>query len=140
MALLLASTFPHLGHGAIGLVPSASAYPAPAAGVRAWRVHGKAVPLEQIPVQRISSPVLTEAVVFRRHQNAGFRGTRAAGQETWESAAATEKPSTVTRPETSPPLRTASGIIESMSMTSSAPAAKPSTAALRFPETLSAMA
>jgi hypothetical protein len=72
VALLLASTFPHLGHGAIGLVPSASAYPAPAASLRAWMAHGKAVPLEQIPVQRISSPVLTEAVVFRRHQNAGF--------------------------------------------------------------------
>jgi hypothetical protein len=57
-----------------------------------------------------------------------------------ESAAATAKPRTVTRPETSPPLRTASGIIESISITSSAPAANPSTAALRSPETLSAIA
>jgi hypothetical protein len=60
--------------------------------------------------------------------------------ETLDSAAATAKPSTVTSPEMSPPLRTASGIIESMSITSRAPAANPSTAALRFPETLSAIA
>ena len=62
------------------------------------------------------------------------------GQERPDSPAATAKPSTVTRPETSPPLRTASGIIESMSITSSAPAANPSTAAFTFPETLSAIA
>ena len=40
-------------------------------------------------------------------------------------AAATAKPSTVTSPATLPPLRVASGIIESISITSSAPAAKP---------------
>ena len=64
MALLLASNFPRLGHGAIGFVPSASVCRAPAASLRAWTVHGKAVPLEQIAVQRISGPVLTETVVF----------------------------------------------------------------------------
>jgi dienelactone hydrolase len=58
-ALLLASSFPRLIHGAIGLVPSDSVYPAPAANLRAWTLHGKAVPLEQIPVERISGPVLT---------------------------------------------------------------------------------
>jgi hypothetical protein len=55
-----------------------------------------------------------------------------------DSAAAPANPSTVMRPDTSPPLRTASGIIESINMTSSAPAAKPSIAALKLPETLSA--
>ncbi|MBV9417836.1 MAG: dienelactone hydrolase family protein, partial [Solirubrobacterales bacterium] len=58
-ALLLAATFPRLIHGAIGLVPSASVYPAPAANLRAWTLHGTAVPLEQIPVERITGPVLT---------------------------------------------------------------------------------
>jgi dienelactone hydrolase len=58
-ALLLASTFPRLIHGAIGLVPSASVYPSPAAQFRAWTLRGKAVSLEQIPVERISGPVLT---------------------------------------------------------------------------------
>jgi dienelactone hydrolase len=58
-ALLIASMFPRLVHGAIGLVPSDSVYPAPAANLRAWTVHGKPVPREQIPVERISGPVLT---------------------------------------------------------------------------------
>jgi dienelactone hydrolase len=58
-ALLLAATFPRLIHGAIGLVPSDSVYPAPAANLRAWTLHGAAVPLEQIPVERITGPVLT---------------------------------------------------------------------------------
>jgi dienelactone hydrolase len=59
LALLLASTFPHLIHGAIGLVPSATVYPAPAAGLHAWMLHGRAVPFEDIPVERINGPVLT---------------------------------------------------------------------------------
>jgi dienelactone hydrolase len=58
-ALLLASTFPDLIHGAIGLVPSDTVYPAPAAELRAWTLHGRPVPLEPIPVERISGPVLT---------------------------------------------------------------------------------
>jgi dienelactone hydrolase len=58
-ALLLAATFPRLIHGAIGLVPSDSVYPAPAANLRAWTLHGTAVPLEPIPVERITGPVLT---------------------------------------------------------------------------------
>jgi hypothetical protein len=59
--------------------------------------------------------------------------------DTVESAAATANPSTVMSPEMSPPLRTASGIRESISITRSAPAANPSTAALRLPDTLSAI-
>jgi hypothetical protein len=58
-ALLVASTFPRLVHGAIGLVPSDSVYPAPAAQLKAWTLHGRPVPLEQIPVERISGPVMT---------------------------------------------------------------------------------
>jgi dienelactone hydrolase len=58
-ALLIAASFPRLVHGAIGLVPSDSVYPAPAANLRAWTLHGRAVPLEQIPVERIRGPVLT---------------------------------------------------------------------------------
>jgi dienelactone hydrolase len=58
-ALLIASTFPRLIHGAIGLVPSATVYPAPAAELRAWTLRGKPVPLEQIRVERITGPVLT---------------------------------------------------------------------------------
>jgi hypothetical protein len=46
-----------------------------------------------------------------------------------ERAAATEKPSTVTKPATLPACCAAWGIIESISITSRAPAAKPSTAA-----------
>jgi dienelactone hydrolase len=58
-ALLIAASFPTLIHGAIGLVPSDSVYPAPAANLRAWTLHGRPVPLEQIPVERIRGPVLT---------------------------------------------------------------------------------
>jgi dienelactone hydrolase len=58
-ALLIASTFPKLIHGAIGLVPSATVYPAPAAELHAWTLHGRAVPLQAIPVERIAGPVLT---------------------------------------------------------------------------------
>jgi dienelactone hydrolase len=57
-ALLLASTFPRPIHGAIALVPSATVYPSPAAQFPAWTLHGRAVPLKPIPVQRISGPVL----------------------------------------------------------------------------------
>ena len=55
-------------------------------------------------------------------------------------AMATANPRTVTRPATSPALCAASGIIESISMTSSAPAAKPLMAALKSPEVTSAIA
>jgi dienelactone hydrolase len=58
-ALLIAASFPKLIHGAIGLVPSDSVYPAPAANLRAWTLRGRPVPLEQIPVERIRGPVLT---------------------------------------------------------------------------------
>ena len=40
-------------------MPSDSVYPAPAAELRAWTVHGKPLPLEEIPVERITGPVLT---------------------------------------------------------------------------------
>ena len=59
LALLLAATFPRLIRGAIGLVPSDSVYPAPAAELRAWTLAGKPLPLEEIPVERIAGPVLT---------------------------------------------------------------------------------
>lgn len=59
---------------------------------------------------------------------------------TLESAAATANPSTVTSPAGRPPLARASGIIESVSMTSSAPAAKPSMPARTLPPDASAIA
>jgi dienelactone hydrolase len=59
LALLLAATFPRLIHGAVGLVPSATVYPAPAAQFPAWTLHGRPVPLEPIRVERITGPVLT---------------------------------------------------------------------------------
>jgi dienelactone hydrolase len=59
LALLLASTFPRLIHGAIGLVPSDTVYPAPAANLNAWTLHGKGIPPQLIRVERISGPVLT---------------------------------------------------------------------------------
>ena len=62
-----------------------------------------------------------------------------AAQLTPDSPAATAKPSTVTKPATLPAWRAASGIIESISMTSRAPAAKPLMAAWRSPEATSAM-
>lgn len=55
-ALLLASTFPRLIHGAIGLVPDDTVYTVPP---DSWTLHGKAIPIEQIRVERISGPVLT---------------------------------------------------------------------------------
>jgi dienelactone hydrolase len=58
-ALLLAATFPHLIHGAIGLVPNSSVYPSPAANLPAWTLHGRPVPVGPIPVERIDGPVLT---------------------------------------------------------------------------------
>jgi dienelactone hydrolase len=58
-SLLIASTFPRLIHGAIGLVPSDSVYPSPAANLPAWTLHGRAVRPEEIPVLRIDGPVLT---------------------------------------------------------------------------------
>ena len=72
-ALLIASTYPKLVHGAIGLVPSAyvnggfSRSEGVAVDAPAWTLHGKAVPYLQqksvapakaaIPVERISGPV-----------------------------------------------------------------------------------
>ena len=34
-------------------------FPAPAANLRAWTLHGRPLPLEEIPVERIDGPVLT---------------------------------------------------------------------------------
>jgi dienelactone hydrolase len=59
LALLLASTFPRLIHGAIGLVPSATVLPAPAADLDAWTLHGKGLRPQPIRVERIDGPVLT---------------------------------------------------------------------------------
>jgi dienelactone hydrolase len=58
LALLLASTFPRLIHGAIGLVPSDSVYPSPAANLPAWTLHGRGILPQPIRVQRVSGPVL----------------------------------------------------------------------------------
>jgi dienelactone hydrolase len=58
-ALLVASTFPRLVHGAIGLVPSSTVFPAPSANLPAWTLHGKPVWEQPIRVERISGPVLT---------------------------------------------------------------------------------
>jgi dienelactone hydrolase len=65
-ALLIAASFPKLVHGAIGLVPSDSVYPAPAANLRAWTLHGRALPLGQIPVERIRGPVLAASAADDR--------------------------------------------------------------------------
>jgi dienelactone hydrolase len=59
LALLLASTFPRLIHGAVGLVPSANVWPAPAANLDAWTLHGKGIRPRPIRVERIRGPVLT---------------------------------------------------------------------------------
>ncbi len=66
-------------------------------------------------------------------------GRRNAAQLMLDSPAATAKPRTVTKPATLPAWRAASGIIESISMTSRAPAAKPLMAAWSSPEAPSAM-
>ena len=59
-ALLIASTFPGLLHGAVALVPSAVVNPSPGHfDVPAWTYRGRPVPMEQIPIERISGPVLT---------------------------------------------------------------------------------
>jgi dienelactone hydrolase len=59
-ALLVASTFPRLLHGAVALVPSAVVNPSPGHfDVPAWDYRGRPVPMEQIPIERISGPVLT---------------------------------------------------------------------------------
>ena len=42
-ALLLASTFPRLIHGGIGLVPSSSVFRSPAANLPAWTLRGNPV-------------------------------------------------------------------------------------------------
>ena len=75
----------------------------------------------------------------RRDRDALLRD-READQPTLVRPAATAKPSTVTRPATSPARWAASGIIESMSMTSSAPAANPLIAPWSLPEAVSAIA
>ena len=61
-------------------------------------------------------------------------------QEIEERTAATAKPKTVINPAGRPASRWAAGIIESISITSSAPAAKPLMAACRPPEAASAIA
>jgi hypothetical protein len=73
--------------------------------------------------------------------SAPHRAPGGAGQAlTLDSAAATANPRTVARPAKRPALPRASGIIESVSMTRSAPAANPSIAAWRSPPVASAIA
>src|SRR3954451_15636754 len=71
------------------------------------------------------------------HRPPGDRASPGSGQE---SENATANPSTVSRPALRPNFSVASGIIESISITSSAPAAKPSTIALRLSDAVSAIA
>jgi dienelactone hydrolase len=59
-ALLIASTFPRLFHGAVGLVPSTSVNGSIPEGDAAWTVRGKTVhPYTDIHLARINGPVLT---------------------------------------------------------------------------------
>jgi dienelactone hydrolase len=61
-ALLLASTFPRLLHGAIALVPSSETLDSPTDfGVAAWTYHGRPLPIRPIAVERITGPILTAA-------------------------------------------------------------------------------
>jgi dienelactone hydrolase len=61
-ALLLASSFPRLLHGAIALVPSSETGDSPAdPGTAAWTYHGRPLPLRPIAVERITGPILTAA-------------------------------------------------------------------------------
>jgi dienelactone hydrolase len=60
-SLLIASTFPHLVHGAIGLVPSAQVNPGFGGprGAAAWTYRGKPIRRRPIAVERIDGPILT---------------------------------------------------------------------------------
>ena len=58
-ALLIGATFPRLIHGAIGLVPSATVQLRPLPRSGPGPCTARAVPLEDIPVERIDGPVLT---------------------------------------------------------------------------------
>jgi dienelactone hydrolase len=59
-SLLLASTFPRLLHGAIGLVANAGVNESPdAESIAAWTYRGRAVPAGPIGVERIDGAVLT---------------------------------------------------------------------------------
>jgi dienelactone hydrolase len=60
-SLLIASTFPRIVRGAIGLVPNSSVFPSPVASRPAWTLRGKPVLPQPIRVERISGPVLTVA-------------------------------------------------------------------------------
>jgi dienelactone hydrolase len=57
-SLVLASTFPQLVHAAVGYVPSAYVFPAPAdPGVPAWTYRGRPLATGAIPVWKTSGPV-----------------------------------------------------------------------------------
>jgi dienelactone hydrolase len=57
LSLLLAATYPHLVHGAVGYVPSSAANPGlPDVTGPAWTYRGKPV-FGEIPLRRISGPV-----------------------------------------------------------------------------------
>jgi dienelactone hydrolase len=59
-SLLVASTFPRLVHGAIGLVPNSVVYGSPDRKGTAWTYRGRPLtPQNPIPVERIDGPVLT---------------------------------------------------------------------------------
>jgi hypothetical protein len=59
-SLLVASTFPRLVHGAIGLVPNSLIYGSPDRKRAAWTYRGRPLtPGTPIPVERIAGPVFT---------------------------------------------------------------------------------
>jgi dienelactone hydrolase len=58
-ALLLASTFPSLLHGAIALMPSSEVGASPDGRSSAWTYRGSPLALAPIAVERIRGPILT---------------------------------------------------------------------------------
>jgi dienelactone hydrolase len=56
--LLIGATYPTLVRGVVALVPDDWVDPSPGIGsYAAWTLHGKAVPIGQIPVRRIRGPI-----------------------------------------------------------------------------------
>ena len=112
----------------------------------AWPAPAETTP--QIPRTRKNVPTNSEMYAAGPLGSMERKLTRPAGESAspgWddaaqESANATAKPSTVTSPAGRPVFLVASGIIESISITSSAPAAKPLMTARRLSEAVSASA
>lgn len=72
-SLLVASTFPRLIHGAIGLVPSSEVYPSPDRVHAAWTYRGEPLGgFQPIPVWRIDGPILTVGAGQDAEWNSSF--------------------------------------------------------------------